>query len=92
MTIDDLKYEIKQLRGKNDRRKRRAKAIYAHGLASQCAICERRDIVLCCDHDHKTEQFRGWLCHDCNRALGLLRDDPGLARKVTAYLERTTRL
>lgn len=24
----------------------------------------------CCDHNHKTNKFRGWLCHDCNRALG----------------------
>ena len=29
---------------------------------------------LCMDHNHKTGEFRGWLCHKCNRAAGLLDD------------------
>ena len=29
---------------------------------------------LCIDHDHKTKLFRGWLCDNCNTALGLLGD------------------
>lgn len=33
---------------------------------------------LCMDHNHSTRQFRGWLCHTCNRTLGLYNDDPGV--------------
>jgi hypothetical protein len=40
------------------------------------------------DHDHKTGKFRGWLCHWCNRALGMVKDDVVLLRKMVAYLEQ----
>lgn len=40
------------------------------------------------DHDHKTGNFRGWLCGNCNRAAGLLQDDPERARKLADYLSR----
>jgi hypothetical protein len=40
------------------------------------------------DHDHKTGKFRGWLCHSCNAALGLLKDDPERIAKLLNYIER----
>jgi uncharacterized ferredoxin-like protein len=40
------------------------------------------------DHDHKTRKFRGWLCHWCNRTLGMVKDDPALLRKMIIYLEQ----
>jgi hypothetical protein len=40
------------------------------------------------DHDHHTGEFRGWLCANCNRALGLMDDDPELILKLALYLER----
>lgn len=39
------------------------------------------------DHNHRTGQFRGWLCHQCNVALGLLQDSPELLRKAANYVE-----
>ena len=38
------------------------------------------------DHDHQTGKFRGLLCHMCNAALGLCRDDPRILRSMVQYL------
>jgi hypothetical protein len=40
------------------------------------------------DHDHDTGAFRGWLCHRCNFAVGLLRDSPDVALALALYLEK----
>lgn len=40
------------------------------------------------DHDHKTGEFRGWLCGACNRAIGGLGDDIQGVLKALAYLKR----
>jgi hypothetical protein len=39
------------------------------------------------DHDHKTKEFRGWLCHKCNRALGAFNDDYKILLKAVDYLK-----
>lgn len=40
------------------------------------------------DHCHTTGKVRGLLCHPCNVALGLLRDDPERIRALLAFVER----
>lgn len=61
-----------------------------------CAICETQGFKmhpnqwhnLVVDHDHKTDLVRGLLCHNCNRALGLLKDNiPALTRAIN-YLRK----
>jgi hypothetical protein len=42
----------------------------------------------CCDHDHATNTFRGWLCQMCNRGLGNFYDDVNLLNKCIDYLSR----
>jgi len=42
---------------------------------------------LAVDHDHVTGKVRKLLCHNCNRALGLFKDNPELMRKAAAYVE-----
>lgn len=42
---------------------------------------------LAVDHDHKTGKVRKLLCHNCNRALGLFKDNPELMRKAASYVE-----
>jgi formate dehydrogenase maturation protein FdhE len=39
------------------------------------------------DHDHDTQQFRGWLCSHCNRGLGHFRDSPERLQKAITYLK-----
>jgi hypothetical protein len=38
------------------------------------------------DHDHITGKVRGLLCTQCNIALGMTHDDPGLLTKLAEYL------
>jgi recombination endonuclease VII len=57
----------------------------------RCAICcqpERtaRNHLLSIDHDHVTGRFRGLLCSHCNRAIGLLRDDPEVIEAAAHYV------
>ena len=40
---------------------------------SKCEICGRGGVI-CFDHCHVTEKFRGWLCRKCNNALGMVDD------------------
>lgn len=42
---------------------------------------------LAVDHDHNTGKVRKLLCHNCNRALGLFKDNPELMRKAALYVE-----
>ena len=41
---------------------------------------------LAVDHNHETGQVRGLLCLRCNRALGLLQDDPVKLERLREYL------
>ncbi len=40
------------------------------------------------DHCHVTGRVRGILCSNCNKALGLARDNPDVLRALADYLER----
>lgn len=43
--------------------------------------------TLSLDHCHKTKKIRGFLCEDCNRALGMLKDNILLFHKAVDYLK-----
>lgn len=56
-----------------------------------CAVCGEMDHDelgrrLAVDHDHDTKRVRGLLCQRCNRAVGLLKDNPELALRMSRYL------
>jgi len=60
----------------------------------KCAVCgqaERtaRNHLLSVDHDHITGRFRGLLCSHCNRAIGLLGDDPAILQTAARYVTTT---
>ena len=43
-------------------------------------------VKLVVDHCHYTQKVRGLLCHDCNRALGLLKDNLEVITAIPSYL------
>jgi hypothetical protein len=50
-----------------------------------CQCCgKERKLVL--DHCHETHQFRGWLCHQCNMAIGNLGDNISGLMNAVLYL------
>lgn len=58
---------------------------------SRCAICEihTTDIGranLDVDHCHSTGKIRGLLCPNCNKALGLLKDNIEIVNSMMKYL------
>ncbi len=61
----------------------------------RCKICQcegfkinsKAKNTLCVDHCHKTGKVRGLLCHNCNRALGLLQDNTNYLQSAIEYLE-----
>ncbi|EGJ4116078.1 hypothetical protein IHX65_004884 [Salmonella enterica] len=61
-------------------------------LAAQndvCAICGETNpdgTALAVDHDHETGEIRQLLCRNCNTGIGLLKDNPELLIKASAYL------
>jgi len=47
-----------------------------------------RSYKLCIDHCHNSKEFRGWLCHDCNRGIGLLGDNLEGVLNAVNYLKK----
>lgn len=59
-----------------------------------CAVCLKQESVkisgktklLSVDHNHTTGKVRQLLCDNCNKAIGLLKDNSLLAKRVEEYL------
>lgn len=77
-----------------------SKEHYTHLLSSQgykCKICSNAETAvdarygkiksLALDHCHTTGKLRGFLCDNCNRALGLLKENSTYFEKAIEYLK-----
>ena len=55
---------------------------------ASCEVCGSTNGKerLAWDHCHTTGRFRGWLCKQCNVALGLVKDNPNTLIKLSSYL------
>jgi len=62
-----------------------------NGCCALCGCAPSVDKALGVDHDHVTGVIRGLLCDPCNKALGLLRDDPALMVRAAEYVRRSRR-
>ena len=82
-----------EVSGRRFRRRGTTKEVYDQLYECQqgtCALCGEVDeklVWLCIDHDHLTGKVRGLLCPNCNRGLGLLKDDADLLRRAADYVE-----
>lgn len=55
--------------------------------AGVCAICHQPMQKACSDHNHETGTWRGLLCDNCNRGLGLLKDSLEVLESAITYLK-----
>jgi hypothetical protein len=64
----------------------------------RCPICNRNEVeakghnmnkkgVWCADHNHSTNEFRGWICHKCNLGLGNFADSVERLQSAIKYLQ-----
>lgn len=71
-------------------RKRSGAAEATRPCPARCECCGGppvgRSLRLHLDHDHVTGAFRGWLCGNCNRAIGLLSDTLAGVQQAISYL------
>ena len=54
---------------------------------SRCDICKKECKTLM-DHCHTKIIFRGWLCNECNTALGLVGDNISTLETMIKYLQK----
>jgi len=57
--------------------------------ACQCCFNVVDHFVL--DHDHKTGDFRGWLCRNCNQGIGKLGDNTEGLQRAINYLNKNSK-
>lgn len=55
-------------------------------IPDECEVCKKKTDKLCADHDHKTGKFRGWICSNCNVALGMVNDNISILMLLIKYL------
>lgn len=96
--------KVKHLRKKPTASQKRRYLITSYGISieqyekllfrqkNRCAICYSENWGKpspSIDHCHTTGRIRGLLCNNCNRALGLLKDNERTLKNAAKYLKRS---
>jgi hypothetical protein len=75
---------------RNYRRRKAGIILPAHSEPAACEVCGKAEFghftALVPDHSHATGKPRGWLCHKCNRALGVFGDELAGIERMRNYL------
>ena len=56
-----------------------------------CKSCGEKSTKLVCDHNHRTNRFRGWICHNCNTGMGKFGDNSEGVGRAYNYLLKVER-
>ena len=72
---------------KNNANRSRRRQMVRSLKPTECPVCGKEGKRIDADHCHQTGKPRGWLCLNCNSALGHTADDPALLRKLAEYVE-----
>ena len=78
LTIEDVEIMLKN---QNYKCAICGKEIFLHGASMD------NNKIARVDHNHETGEVRGLLCNDCNRGIGLLKDNPLFLANAIKYLE-----
>lgn len=54
--------------------------------SNKCECCGRTDKKIYLDHCHDKDEFRGWLCNNCNVGISRLNDNVDGVVKALNYL------
>ena len=57
-------------------------------LGAACEICGSHTERFCRDHAHRPQTRRGFLCANCNKGIGMLKEDPAILAQAIEYLGR----
>ena len=57
------------------------------GITEKGMIEKGYRVKWCLDHDHKTGEFRGYLCDNCNTALSKFKDHTKILNEAINYLK-----
>lgn len=60
------------------------------GCCHACGSREDGEHLHCIDHSHISGRFRGFLCSQCNLALGNLQDSPERIEALAEYIKKAT--
>lgn len=59
----------------------------------KCKVCKTEfNEKICVDHCHTTGKIRGLLCDNCNRGIGLLKDNKQILENAVLYLDSSCKI